>query len=31
LKTAELLGAHVTLRKPIDCQDLLRIIRELLT
>jgi len=31
LKTAELLGAHVTLRKPIDCQDLLRTIRELLT
>ena len=31
LKSAELLGAHVTLRKPIDCQDLLRIIRELLT
>jgi PAS domain S-box-containing protein len=31
LKTAELLGAHVALRKPIDCQDLLRIIRELLT
>jgi PAS domain S-box-containing protein len=30
LKTAELLGAHVTLRKPIDSQDLLRIIRELL-
>ena len=31
LKSAELLGAHVTLRKPIDCEDLLRTIRELLT
>jgi DNA-binding NarL/FixJ family response regulator len=31
LKTAEFLGAHVALRKPIDSQDLLRIIRELLT
>lgn len=31
LKTAELLGADVALRKPIECQDLLRILRELLT
>jgi PAS domain S-box-containing protein len=31
LKAAELLGAHVALRKPIDCQDLVRTIRELLT
>ena len=31
LKTAEFLGAHVTLRKPIDCQNLLRVIRDLLT
>jgi two-component system cell cycle sensor histidine kinase/response regulator CckA len=31
LKTAEYLGAHVTLRKPIDCQNLLRVIRELLS
>ena len=31
LKTAEFLGAHVTLRKPIDCQNLLRIVRDLLT
>jgi CheY-like chemotaxis protein len=31
LKTAEMLGAHVTLSKPIDCQDLLRAVRELLT
>ena len=30
-EAAELLGAHVTLCKPIDCQDLLRTIRELLT
>jgi PAS domain S-box-containing protein len=30
LKAAELLGAHVSLRKPIDCQDLVRTIRELL-
>jgi PAS domain S-box-containing protein len=31
LKAAELLGAHVSLRKPIDCQDLVRTIRELLS
>ena len=31
LKSAALLGAHVTLRKPIDSQELLRIVRELLT
>ncbi len=31
LKTAEHLGAHVTLRKPIDSENLLRTIRELLT
>ena len=28
LKQREKLGAHVTLRKPIDCQELVRIIRE---
>jgi hypothetical protein len=31
LKTAELLGADATLRKPIDPQELLRVIRTLLT
>jgi CheY-like chemotaxis protein len=31
LKTAERLGAHAALRKPIDSQDLLRTIRDLLT
>jgi two-component system cell cycle sensor histidine kinase/response regulator CckA len=31
LKTAELIGAHVTLCKPIETQDLVRVIRELLT
>jgi PAS domain S-box-containing protein len=31
LKTAELLGAHVTLRKPIEPRELLRVVRELLT
>jgi CheY-like chemotaxis protein len=30
LKTAGFLGAHVTLRKPIDAQTLLRIVRDLL-
>jgi len=31
LKTAERLGAHAALRKPINSQDLLRTIRDLLT
>jgi CheY-like chemotaxis protein len=31
LKTAELLGAHVALRKPLDAKGLLRTVRELLT
>ena len=31
LKTAELLGAHVALRKPVGVQELLRTVRELLT
>ena len=30
LKTAELLGVHVALRKPIDGKELLRTLRELL-
>jgi hypothetical protein len=30
LKTAELLGAHAALRKPIDGQELLRTVREVL-
>ena len=30
LRAAELLGAHATIRKPVDSEDLVRIVRELL-